>query len=76
MERGKPLISGGNRAMSAPLQVQEKVGNDVGREVVDYELVDLYLALRSDKWQEQTESISVALLRVPRYAALMNQMLR
>jgi hypothetical protein len=56
--------------------VQKEGRDDVDREIVDLELVDTGFALFRDKWQEQAEGIAIALLRIPRYAALMNQMLR
>jgi len=64
MERGKPLISSGNGTTSSLFQVREKLQNDIGRKVVDHELIDVCFAVRGDERQEQTESIAIALLSV------------
>jgi len=64
MERGKPLISSGNGTTSTMFQVREKLQNDTGRKVVDHELINVCFALPGDEWQEQTESIAIALLCV------------
>jgi hypothetical protein len=64
VERGEPLISGGNGATSSLFQVREKLQNDVGRKVVDHELIDVCFTVRGDERQEQTESVAIALLRV------------
>jgi hypothetical protein len=64
MERGKPLIPSGKGTTSSLFQVREKLQNDVGREVVDHELINVCFAVRGDERQEQTESIAIALLCV------------
>jgi hypothetical protein len=58
------LISGGNGATSSLFQVREKLQNDIGRKVVDHELIDVCFTVRGDERQEQTESVAIALLRV------------
>jgi hypothetical protein len=56
--------------------VQEKIQDDVGREVVDYKLIHYRFVTIRDEWQEQAESVAIALLRIARYSTLNHQMLR
>jgi hypothetical protein len=56
--------------------VQKEGRDDVDGEIIDQEPIDTGFALFRDEWQEQAEGIAVALLRILRYAALVNQMLR
>ena len=66
MERRKPLVSGGNRAISISFQVREEIRNDAGREVANYQFINCCPALCGDERQEQTEStwpISIAVFK-------------
>jgi hypothetical protein len=52
VEGSEPLIPRGNRATSDPFQVRQKIRNNAGREIVDYEPVDRCFDLGGDRRQE------------------------
>ena len=75
MDSGEPLVAGADGASTALFQVIEEATQHVARQVEDIELVDGLLLLCAGIWQQKSECVSIASLRVPAQVAFRNQVI-
>src|SRR5512135_2045101 len=70
------LIARRDAASTLDFQVLQKLSNVIGREILDFQLVDRLAKTAGGKRQEQTQRIAVALLRVPGEVPLSHEVLQ
>src|SRR5215470_6514389 len=76
MNRGEPLIARGNTATTLFLQMQKKLADKFGRQIVDRQMIWRLARLRRQIRQKQNERIAVTMLSVARQIEIADQILK